>query len=381
MNLISKYYKFRRQVMGLCESLTPYVRRLIRFVALPHCYFSMVNWQICPVGKWQVIKDFAYIFFVLKCYPDNYSKCRFWEYDRVAWANYFGSIYDPYQRRAIEKAVTPRENFILSEDKEVCYRLCAVLDIPQPQYYGTLYDSDNIQERLLQFLQSNSGKALILKPVRGLAGRGIKIVRPRDEGIVIHEQYNSYPLANLKLDEDCIVQNFVDQHPEIDKFHASSINSIRLISMLTRQKQVILVGAYMRFGLGDAVVDSRSQGGVGVAIDIKFGTLNGPAVSVDGTRYGIHPDSGFRFAGFKLPFWREITEMARRTQKEFHYSKLLGQDIAITPKGPVTIELNRLPDTTGYEQICGGIFREQAVWKAFQELNLLINKPSKQLYQ
>ena len=70
--------------------------------------------------------------------------------------------------------------------------------------------------------------------------------------------------------------------------------------MLTRQKQVILVGAYMRFGLGDAVVDSRSQGGVGVAIDIKFGTLNGPAVSVGWNKIRYSPGFGFQVCRLQI---------------------------------------------------------------------------------
>ena len=66
----------------------PIIRRILRFIALPYCYFFLVNWKECTASRLQVLKDLLYIFFKLKYYPDNYSPCRFWEKDRKEWKKF-----------------------------------------------------------------------------------------------------------------------------------------------------------------------------------------------------------------------------------------------------------------------------------------------------
>ena len=96
----------KRNASQFWFACVPYVRRFLRFLALPYC-FSKVNWKECTKTKTQVAFDFLYIFFRLKYFPDNYSPCRLWEKNRAEWAYYYGSNYDPYQRRQLRKVVQP----------------------------------------------------------------------------------------------------------------------------------------------------------------------------------------------------------------------------------------------------------------------------------
>jgi predicted ATP-grasp superfamily ATP-dependent carboligase len=57
----------------------------------------------------------------------------------------------------------------------------------------------------------------------------------------------------------------------------------------------------------------------------------------------VHPDTGHNLMGLKLPFWREILELAARCHDmvELGY---LGADIVLTPdNGPILLELNARP--------------------------------------
>src|ERR1044072_280357 len=57
----------------------------------------------------------------------------------------------------------------------------------------------------------------------------------------------------------------------------------------------------------------------------------------------IHPDTGHHLSGLKLPFWKEILELAARCYDmvELGY---LGADIVLTPdQGPILLELNARP--------------------------------------
>ena len=57
----------------------------------------------------------------------------------------------------------------------------------------------------------------------------------------------------------------------------------------------------------------------------------------------LHPDTGHKLSGLKLPFWREILELSAQCYDmvELGY---LGADIVLTPdRGPIILELNARP--------------------------------------
>jgi hypothetical protein len=63
-----------------------------------------------------------------------------------------------------------------------------------------------------------------------------------------------------------------------------------------------------------------------------------------GTRYQEHPDTGIRFEGRTVPFYDDAVALCRRA----HFALapdlfVIGWDVAITPRGPVTLEANLFP--------------------------------------
>ena len=129
--MIEKHYVRMLKALGDLKSWSvPRARRLLRFAALPWCYFSLVDWNECTASRLRVVSDFLYIFFVLKTFPDNYSACRFWEKKRDEWARYYGSAYDPYQRARLQREVQRPQYEILFADKDVCSLLLAEAGLP-----------------------------------------------------------------------------------------------------------------------------------------------------------------------------------------------------------------------------------------------------------
>ncbi len=86
------------------------------------------------------------------------------------------------------------------------------------------------------------------------------------------------------------------------------------------------------------------------------------------------------FEGFKIPFWNQVLQLATKVQKELPYSKLMGQDIAIGPSGPILIEINPDYDNVGLEQACGPILKDRRVQEEFKRYGLLINRFQKNLF-
>jgi hypothetical protein len=160
----------------------PYLRRLLRLLALPYCYFGLVNWQECNSSRLRVAGDLLHIFFRLKYFPDNYSFCRLWEKKREEWIYYYGSAYDAYQRARLEREVNRPSYGAIFSDKEVCQQLCQMLGIPMPKVLGVIDPSDHSGVKLASFIEQSSNNKIIIKPMTGKGGHGICLGFARNSG-------------------------------------------------------------------------------------------------------------------------------------------------------------------------------------------------------
>jgi len=353
----------------------PYFRRFLRFLALPYCYFRLVNWDECKASKLQVLKDLFYIFFALKYFPDNYSLCRLWEKDRSEWIYYYGSIYGPYQRGRLRKKVQRKEYEIIFQDKNICYKLCQASDLPLPRQYGIIEPFGDYKKFIKSIFDKNKIAQLMVKPISGKGGKGIVLAYIENRRIFIQSGPEKIPIDDFVFTETSVAQEFVIQHPSLSEI-SPSVNTIRIVTLLTIDSQVLIIGALMRFGIDKAYIDNTSSGGVAAGINLDSGTLKDVAYDNKSRIYSAHPTSKFIFKGYCIPYWEEVHLLAQKIQKEFSFYKLLGSDIAITAKGPVVIEINGAHDNVGLEQKCGPILSDRIVRYEFKRHNLLINKIS-----
>jgi len=359
---------------------TPYFRRALRFVALPYCYFNMVNWAECTVSRFQVIKDFLYIFFRLKYFPDNYSCCRLWEQSRDEWIYYYGSNYDPYQRGRLRREVQKAEYEILFEDKEVCYQLCQCADINVPKCFGIIDPYEDYRFKLRSIFIDWDLQKIIIKPVRGSAGQGIVLAfKNSKQSITIKSRALEIDLDDFELKERSIIQEVLTQDDVISKISSSSINTVRVLTLYTISHEVIILSSSMRFGVGDSYIDNWSAGGVAVGVDHKTGNLKKIAYDKHGNQYMKHPDSEEVFEGCQIPRWNEVIKLATTVQERFTYYKLLGMDIAVSKEKPIIIEINAFPDFVFQEQTSGPFLKDSRILTEFEKYNLLINKFQRKL--
>ena len=355
----------------------PLIRRILRFLALPYCYFVYVNWEVCPRSRTQVIKDLLFIFFKLKYFPDNYSLCRLWEKPRNEWAEYYGSIYDPLQRAKLRRKVLPMRYRVVYDDKHLCHQLCIANNIPVPEFHG-IVDRDNFHHIASALLVAEPQRALIVKPFTGRGGQGICLIYVRDDRKWVRTSNRIVALEEFKLPTRSVIQTFIQQHEALQRF-SGSVNTVRVATLLSRDGEVLVLGALVRFGVGGAFVDNTSQGGVKVGVDPADGRLMRVGCDKQNRQYEKHPTSGISFGGFQIPHWNQVVQLAERVQLAVPYNLLIGQDIAVGTNGPFVIELNAEYDNVGLEQACGPILANKEVLKAFNEYDLLINKYQKSL--
>jgi hypothetical protein len=212
-------------------------------------------------------------------------------------------------------------------------------------------------------------------------GRDIVLAEPAENGIIIKSPQGPAPLDDFILREKAIVQDVVSQDPRMAAFSSSSVNTLRVVTMLTPQDQAIIVNASFRSGVANAFVDNWSAGGVSVGVDCVNGVLKEFAYDKKSNRYSAHPTSGIVFEQYPVPEWDRVRATAAAIQRAFPFYRLIGLDMALDKNGdPVLIEANGAPDLAGLEQKAGPLLKSEIVLRAFGEYDLLINRHQRNLY-
>lgn len=370
-------YKFYIKVIKYIDNIfnyycIPFLRRIIRFVALPMLIVNLMKISKSPKMKYKIIKDILYIFFKLKYYPSNYLQCRLWEQDRENWKYYYGSIYEPYQRALLRKKIQPKKFIILFHNKHICYLLCKALGFPVPETYDIILPHSNYSNYIYDLMKIHDD-SLIIKPINGSGGEGVCLVYKKYDDIIIQYRNKAMSIYNYKLIDISILQKYVKQIEVLNNI-SRSINTIRIVTFLNSKNESIIIGSYIRFGTNHDFVDNLCEGGIGVGIDTKDGKLLKYAYNRIGEKIEKHPISGFVFENFLIPFWDDTLKLVKRVQDNFYYYRMIGHDIALTNNGPVIIELNDSPDMVDLEMICGPILAKANVLDEFFINNLIVNK-------
>ncbi len=152
--------------------------------------------------------------------------------------------------------------------------------------------------------------------------------------------------SELMKDKMYLAEDTITQHSEMNKLCEKSVNTIRMVTILSDNNKPHLIYSLVRIGSGQKDVDNVTSGGMYTLLS-DTGEITHPCFC-DKTvsYYEKHPVSGFPFMGFKVPFFEEAKELcfdAAIVEKRIRY---VGWDVAITPLGPVLVEGNSLP---GYD--------------------------------
>jgi hypothetical protein len=195
------------------------------------------------------------------------------------------------------------------------------------------------------FIAGKTGSKLVLKDPQGTAGAGVRILEITGgrEHVLVNNVPLSDFLASHFVDHDILyLEEFIVQHAVIDAVSPSAINTIRIITLVTEQHAVEILGAIFRISI-NCPVDNFSQGNLAAEIDPESGT-----VVTGGIRkraacdhyHDRHPVTGATIRGLKVPFWPEILTLVREAAMVLPGVRSVGWDIAVTANGPFIIEGN-----------------------------------------
>ncbi len=210
----------------------------------------------------------------------------------------------------------------------------------------------------------NKIDALFFRPPSDYGGKGcFKITK-------LDIQNNLEGLYENLINGNFVHTKVIKQHDDINKIHSKSVNTMRIVSLLTFEGTTEIISAFFRFGVGDGVVDNATSGGFFVGVNLEDGILKSIGHYLPehgGKEITEHPDSGFKFEGFKIPYYKEACDLVIDTAKIIP-DGLIGWDVAITPNGPIIIEANAEPHIPISDIAYGGLLKNKHVKKLVEEL-------------
>lgn len=195
-------------------------------------------------------------------------------------------------------------------------------------------DAKTSPETWKAFLEKHDD--LIAKPLEGSSGVGIE--RFTQE----HWQGREADFLKELMDKQIgIVEERVIQHPQMMAMCPTSVNTIRIATLLGDKKQGI-VYAFLRIGNGN-VMDNVDQGGMAARVDLESGTLLTVGADKQGNTFTEHPITHTPIIGFTIPYFHEACDMCLKAAQKVPQMRFVAWDVAITEKGPVFIEGNSFP--------------------------------------
>lgn len=209
---------------------------------------------------------------------------------------------------------------------------------------------------LTEYLNTRRNKDTILKKVSGECGDGVYLVEWKEENKSWFVNRKPVDLQSFVMSlggDEYIIQDRVIQHDEINKINPYCVNTIRIVTVADKKKNVHVFAKFLRVGTGQGVKDNRATGGYGISIN-EQGVLSNFAISHNDF-ITAHPDTGFIFGGFQIPYWDDVVKLVITMHSYLSDIESIGWDVAITPNGPVLIEGNDNWEISGPQDMEGGL--------------------------
>ncbi|MGM9614319.1 MAG: sugar-transfer associated ATP-grasp domain-containing protein [Oscillospiraceae bacterium] len=192
-------------------------------------------------------------------------------------------------------------------------------------------DESTLEEEIVAFIRKHG--TVLSKELNNTQGKGIKRISfdPTTTQAVVKE---------LRQGEH-LVEQFIVQHSDMIKINPTSVNTIRIGTVLDKNHKAHVIGATLRAGGKDKFVDNFHSGGVAYPVDFESGIVCGKGRNnTSGTGFIRHPSTDFKVLGFEVPNYdiakKTVMEAAEMLDKLYY----IGWDVAITPDGVELIEAN-----------------------------------------
>lgn len=178
-------------------------------------------------------------------------------------------------------------------------------------------------------------------------GHGVKYIDKGIEKKIIDKTIS-------ELGDNIIVQNAIEQSPQLAQLNGSSVNTLRILSFLKADGSVKIYSSILRMGIKGSRVDNASSGGITCGIQPN-GQLKNRAFSALGEVYDCHPNSRIKFETITIPGFKSICDKIRDAHPQIPNFRLLSWDIALDKNNePILLEINMKFGELDFHQLNNG---------------------------
>lgn len=353
----------------------------------------MQKYQI-EIARFKKTKSPGALSYILKTIFSEIKKETGWNYPRIAsdffskrkelrinlHEYYIYSLYDgkmPNQyltkftsRHTLDsflERLNPPEYILLARNKYITKILLNSLNIPSPELLF-LYDPQaglespfviNNPTSAESKLLSAPSRPFVVKMIDGEHGKNINVYTSiessADGAVALHmngERHTIHQLLNLVgNNQRLLFEVKIRQTATFDAINPTSINTIRMITMLHPNGEAELLMAFIRMGRKGRWVDNIGKGGnVTANVNRETGRFENIVSFVNYKSFfpvTHHPDSGVDLENFRMEDWGGLKKQVFDFHRKISWLKVIGWDVAVTDQGPVIIEINNRSDLIG----------------------------------
>lgn len=191
-----------------------------------------------------------------------------------------------------------------------------------------------------------SGRQFFCKNTIELCGRSVHHLAWSGNRLFVDGR-DAAPDFLVKLKGSWIIQERLKQHDDLKVFKPRGVCSLKL-NTIFRDGNVEVVFSFLRIGTKIDYIDNLKTGCCFVRVDTEKGLLEkwGYYKESENTRLSVHPESGIKFEGFKVPMYQKCVELAIRAHRSLPMIRSIGWDVVVTREGPVLLEGNHDWDIT-----------------------------------
>jgi len=195
----------------------------------------------------------------------------------------------------------------------------------------------------------SAGKAFLKKAVGSKGGHGVRLF----DSATCDKDFLRKILC--ELGDNIIVQKPVIQSPIIAQLNNSSVNTLRLLSLLDKDGSVKIYSVVLRIGMEGSIVDNASSGGLTCGVT-PSGRLKSYAYTAGCEKIeSCHPINGIKFDTIVIPNYQSVLDKVRKAHPQLANFRLLSWDIAIGEDNqPVLLEVNMSCGELYFHQLNNG---------------------------
>lgn len=179
---------------------------------------------------------------------------------------------------------------------------------------------------------------MVIKPTLETGGgKNVKLFR--NDGFSIAEKEERIIELLKEYKKDFIIQEIVEQHPEMRSLNETSLNTFRIMTYL-KDTEVVVLSSLIRIGKKGSFTDNAATGGISSGVG-EDGRLNEIGYHSKSGEKILQTDSGIEFKNVKLDFADKVAQTAKELHKHSPQFRLISWDLAVTPfEEVVLVEYN-----------------------------------------